>query len=395
MKPALSIIIPCYNCERTLRESVDSCYDQGLSETEFEIIMVDDGSKDGTKVLMEKIAQEHPNIRVLFHSKNRGGGAARNTGINAASGEVIYCLDSDNVFAAHSVKPMLTHLKETGADGVAFYERRFFIGTNRNKYSTHLNTITDRSIKLFDLLNGSGTLLDNFFYTKAAYLKTPGYPEHHGFDTQSFELRFLAAGNTTVVCPASLFWHRQAGGEKSYFERVYESGEYSLNQYYMFEDIFHLLSTEAREFILNYNVFSESKLGTKNLLAALTEKYQTAESALFNHTYTNYLQKDGFGTYIKDQNEHATVVQALWLYQNKAYCEANDIFMSLLAKYPGSVILPFNILRCAVGARGTSHAAIEKETLTLAQTFTLQKQKIDLNPNVIKKIAYKIKTALS
>ena len=50
--PKLSITIPCYNCEKTLREAVESCYKQGFeNENDFEIVMVDDGSKDGTREL--------------------------------------------------------------------------------------------------------------------------------------------------------------------------------------------------------------------------------------------------------------------------------------------------------------------------------------------------------
>lgn len=225
MKTNLSIIIPCYNCAGTLKEAVDSCYRQGLADDAFEVIMVDDGSHDETRSVMEALRAEHANIRLLFHSENRGGGAARNTGIKEARGEIMYCLDSDNFFAPQSVPDMLVQLETSGMDGVAFYERRFFTGANTRRYHSHYNALRPDSFRLFDIFNNSKTLLDNFFYTKAAYQKTGGYPEHHGFDTQCFEVRFLAAGNTLAAVPNSVFWHRQAGTNKSYFVRVYESGE--------------------------------------------------------------------------------------------------------------------------------------------------------------------------
>ena len=168
MKLQLSIIIPCYNCEKTLREAVDSCYTQELSNDEFEIVMVDDGSSDDTWTLMEQLATERPNIRLVFHEINKGGGAARNTGIKEAQGQIIYCLDSDNVFAPNSVLPMLDYLDEKKVDGVAFYERRFFFGTNLKRYNTHIN-ISKEIITLIDLFNKSNTLLDNFFFTKTSF----------------------------------------------------------------------------------------------------------------------------------------------------------------------------------------------------------------------------------
>ncbi len=395
MKPRLSIIIPCFNCENTLCEAVDSCYEQGMSVAEFEIIMVDDSSTDGTRTLMEEMAKKHENINLVFHPENRGGGATRNTGIKEATGEIIYCLDSDNFFEPHSVKPMLSYLKETKVDGVAFYERRFFVGTNKKSYSLHSNRIIERSIKLFDLLNDSGTLLDNFFYTKESYLKTEGYPEHHGFDTQCFEVRFLSAGNTVKIYPNSIFWHRQAGGHKSYFERVYESGEYSLNMYYIYEDIMYLLSEDVRKIILDFDVFGETKLGTKNLQATVLEQYKDSKANLFSKDYLNYLKPQGLEAYHTDHTEHDILIHALWLYRQQDYPEAGRAFISLLKKYPNSLILQFNTLRCSVGASIKKHTLIEKETLKLSQKFNLKKQKIDLNPNLLKKLAYKFKTLLS
>lgn len=387
----LSIIIPCYNCVKTLREAVDSCYVQDLNLSDFEIIMVDDGSTDETKAIMQDIKTEHPNIKLIFHEENRGGGAARNTGIKEAQGEIIYCLDSDNFFVPNSVKPMLTHLEKTGVDGVAFYERRFFIGTNTKKYHPHRNSIDARKISLFDILNGSGILLDNFFYTKEAYLRTTGYPEHHGFDTQCFEIRFLSVGNTVNVCPDSYFWHRQASGEKSYFERVYESGEYSLNMYYILEDIMHLLSDSARELIFNYDVFGQNKLGVKNVLGSLSEKYSQDELGLFRHDYQQYLKKNGFETYNTQFGENDILINALWLYRKKRYIEASSQFINLFSKYPKSKILYFNIIRCAVGKDDIENPnEIEKEAIKLISSFSLTKQKIDLNPNIFKRLAYKL-----
>ena len=83
----LSIIIPCYNCENTLREAVESCYIQGFREDEFEIVMVNDDSKDATSLVMKELASEHSNIRTHYHDTNQGGGATRNTATKISSSE--------------------------------------------------------------------------------------------------------------------------------------------------------------------------------------------------------------------------------------------------------------------------------------------------------------------
>ena len=391
MSYKLSIIIPCYNCASTLKEAVDSCYLQDLTEDEFEIIMVDDGSHDETAAVMTTLSREHKNIRLITHPENRGGGAARNTGIRAALGEVIYCLDSDNFFAPRSVKPMLFYLAATKADGVAFYERRFFIGSNTAKYTAHYNHITDRPIELIDLFNDSGTLLDNFFYTKLAYEKTTGYPEHHGFDTQSFEMRFLSAGNQVYVTKDSFFWHRQAGGQKSYFERVYESGEFSLNRYYIFEDIMHLFSKEAREFIFAFDIFGRSKLGTENLMGALVNQFTDVPEAVFIPNYRRYLNPQGRHEYQADF-PNDLIINAILVYRAHNYLEATKIYQQYLTESGPNAIIYYNILRCTIGVSGVAAPSIEKQTKEAALHFILKQQRIDLNPNWLKRLIYKIVT---
>ena len=134
MHRRLSIIIPCYNCVSTLEEALASVYTQSLT-TPFEVIMVDDGSKDTTADLMVTLSKMYPNVICLFNKKNHGGGAARNIGIAKSTGDLIYCLDSDNFFAPNTMQKMINFLEQIKCDGVAFSERRFFIDNNKKKYN--------------------------------------------------------------------------------------------------------------------------------------------------------------------------------------------------------------------------------------------------------------------
>ena len=93
MKPTLSIIIPVYKVEKYLRRCVDSILSKELSS--FEIILVDDGSPDGSGAICDEYAARDSRIKVI-HKENGGLSMARNDGINASHGEYIIFLDSDD-----------------------------------------------------------------------------------------------------------------------------------------------------------------------------------------------------------------------------------------------------------------------------------------------------------
>ena len=93
MKPFFSIIVPVYRAERTLSRCVDSVLDQAVGD--FEIILVDDGSPDGSGAICHRYAASDGRIRVI-HQQNAGVSAARNCGIEHAAGQYILFLDSDD-----------------------------------------------------------------------------------------------------------------------------------------------------------------------------------------------------------------------------------------------------------------------------------------------------------
>ncbi len=92
-KPLISIIVPVYNSKDCLQRCVDSCLAQ--TYTKLELILVDDGSTDGTGELCDALAVGDPRVRV-YHKENGGSSSARNLGIEAASGEYLGFVDSDD-----------------------------------------------------------------------------------------------------------------------------------------------------------------------------------------------------------------------------------------------------------------------------------------------------------
>ncbi len=91
--PLISVIVPVYNAEKTLRQCVDSVLMQEYKD--FELILVDDGSKDDSLVICDEYAKQDTRVRV-FHKENGGVSSARNLGLDNAKGEWITFIDSDD-----------------------------------------------------------------------------------------------------------------------------------------------------------------------------------------------------------------------------------------------------------------------------------------------------------
>jgi teichuronic acid biosynthesis glycosyltransferase TuaG len=88
--------MPAYNAEKTIKTSVESVVNQTFKD--FEVIIVDDCSRDGTRAICEALAIEDSRIRILFNEVNKGVAASRNRGISEARGEWVAFLDSDDLW---------------------------------------------------------------------------------------------------------------------------------------------------------------------------------------------------------------------------------------------------------------------------------------------------------
>ena len=100
----LTIIIPVYKVEAYLNFCLKSIARQNVED--YEVILVDDGSPDRCPMICEEYAKKDPRIRVI-HQENRGLPAARNTGLRAASGEWIICVDSDDLWKSDLLESVM------------------------------------------------------------------------------------------------------------------------------------------------------------------------------------------------------------------------------------------------------------------------------------------------
>jgi glycosyltransferase involved in cell wall biosynthesis len=112
--PIVSVVVPAYNAEKTLKASVDSVLAQDFRD--FEIVVVNDGSSDSTKAIL---ASYDSQVRVIDQN-NRGAPAARNAGVNAASGRLIAFLDSDDLWSPDKLAQSVRAFEQNPSASLVF-----------------------------------------------------------------------------------------------------------------------------------------------------------------------------------------------------------------------------------------------------------------------------------
>lgn len=106
-----SIIVPVYNLENYISQCMDSLLNQDISEDEYEIIVVDDGSTDKSRDILDKYAEKYSNIEV-FHKLNGGVSSARNVALDIARGEYIWFVDGDDLVATNVLATISAEIKK-------------------------------------------------------------------------------------------------------------------------------------------------------------------------------------------------------------------------------------------------------------------------------------------
>ena len=138
----LSIITPVYNVEKYIRPCLESIFKQGLDEVRFEVIIINDGTKDKSMEMIADIIKAHSNIRVI-EQENQGLSVARNNGIAAAKGEYILMPDSDDLLIENSIPTLLEQAIASQADLVV----ADFLRMNDEEIE-HIQTIPQKEFEM-------------------------------------------------------------------------------------------------------------------------------------------------------------------------------------------------------------------------------------------------------
>ncbi|WP_067491409.1 bifunctional glycosyltransferase/CDP-glycerol:glycerophosphate glycerophosphotransferase [Actinomadura hibisca] len=224
MSPLLSVVVPFYNVETYLEACLESLQQQTLRD--IEVIMVDDGSPDGSSAIAKEFAARDARFR-LVEQENQGLGPARNTGARHATGAYIAFMDSDDVVPRYTYELMVGSLEETGSDLVCGGVRRLTSAGPRNSpMHTEMFRVTDKRTHISrrpDLL-GDRTAWNKVF-------------RRSFFDAQNFEFppglyedapvtipaHYLAT-SVDVLSDVVYYWREREGESQSITQRRTEPG---------------------------------------------------------------------------------------------------------------------------------------------------------------------------
>jgi glycosyltransferase involved in cell wall biosynthesis len=130
--PVVSVIVPCFNEKATILDLLQSVV---AAPFQKEVLVVDDGSTDGTRDVLLKEAEGLPDVRVFFQETNRGKGAALRRGFNEATGDIVIVQDADLEYDPNEIPKVIAPIVDGRADVV--YGSRFMGGDHRVLYYWH------------------------------------------------------------------------------------------------------------------------------------------------------------------------------------------------------------------------------------------------------------------
>lgn len=151
----ISVICTVYNTKQYLTKSLDSIFNQ--SYRNIEIILIDDGSTDGSDVILEDYSHLSYNVR-LIHQSNKGHSEARNVGLSLANGDYIFFVDSDDIIHPRTLELLHNNLKETDAD---ISIGQVYIGSSEPNFEFNSLELTSKNYSVFTNIEALHILVDS------------------------------------------------------------------------------------------------------------------------------------------------------------------------------------------------------------------------------------------
>ena len=223
MTPLISVIIPCYNQEPYIAEALDSVIAQTYSN--WECIIVDDGSTDGSAKIIRQYEKDHNGKIRLICQQNAGPSTARNHGAREARGKYLLFLDGDDKIGDKYIETG-TRYMEAHPDYTLFYTNTVFFGGAEGVFDIHYSTYEDL------LFNNS--IACCCIVHKEDFERIGGFDEKlRGYEDWEFFIRLLYQSDNVYQCPDTLFYYRKNVNENSVNAKAKERHGQLVN--YIFE----------------------------------------------------------------------------------------------------------------------------------------------------------------
>ena len=210
-KPSLSVVIPCYDEVNTVKDVVSRVLEEDIVD---EVIIVDDGSTDGTRDVLQQIeAEEHSKVRIYFHERNQGKGAALVTGFGRATCDVLIIQDADFEYDPREYGILLKPIQEGMATVV--YGSRFLGGTR--KAMNFWNMVANKSLTLITniLFNAILSDMETCYKCFRREVVEGMTINARGFDFEpEFTAKVLRQGIRIVEVPISYYGREYDEGKK-------------------------------------------------------------------------------------------------------------------------------------------------------------------------------------
>jgi len=178
-KPKVSIIMPCYNIKKYLSLAIESVLSQTYSD--YELIIIDNGSKDGSLEIIKKYMKKHNNIILLESKKNKGVVGSRNIGIRKARGRFIAFLDSDDIWYPKKLIKQITFMEKIDSSiSCTEYNLVSDEGKFLQKFSLDMDKINYSMNLKYNHLGCSTVIYDIEKLGKVYFFKKARYKEDYG-----------------------------------------------------------------------------------------------------------------------------------------------------------------------------------------------------------------------
>ncbi|MFE6646310.1 glycosyltransferase family 2 protein [Nocardioides sp. NPDC057772] len=218
IRPTLSVVVPVYNVAEYVEKSLRSVLDQPRDEiSRLEVIVVDDGSTDGSAQILRRIAAEEPSV-TLITQPNSGVSRARHTGIDAATGELLTFVDPDDILPPDAWSAMIRSLRRTGSDfAVGAAERVSVENGVERRFTTPLMRRNHAEERLRCRIEDAPLMLADIFVWNKVFRRTfwtknaIAFPERTRYQDQvALTQVFLAADSFDVLTEIVYDWQVRA-----------------------------------------------------------------------------------------------------------------------------------------------------------------------------------------